>query len=102
VNPAEEYHFERIEDMIRMNVEELSIPESVEVPPTPFEEKQEYARELDRLKQRENPDYKGAFHEKKAQPKVNIGKGEKVKAKKQGKKPNRNQLKTKNQKNKGK
>jgi ATP-dependent RNA helicase RhlE len=101
VNPAEEYHFERIEDMIRMTVEELTIPESVDMPPTPFEEKQEYARELDRLKQRENPDYKGAFHEKKAQPKVNIGKGEKVKAKKQGKKPNRNQLKTKNQKNKG-
>ncbi len=102
VNPAEAYHFERIEELIRMSVEELEIPGSVDVPATPFEEKQAYARELDKLKQRENPDYKGAFHEKKAQPKTNIGKGEKVKAKKQGKKPNRNQLKTKNQKNKGK
>lgn len=103
VNPAELYHFECIEDMIRMKVELLPIPGKVEVPETPFEEKQAYARELDRLKQRDNPDYKGAFHEKKAiPPKVNIGKGEKVKAKKHTKKPNRNQLKTKNQKNKGK
>ncbi len=102
INPAETYHFEKIEELIRMTVEELPIPETVDVPATPFEEKQEYARELDRLRQRDNPDYKGAFHEKKAPPKKNIGKGEKVKAKKHSKKPNRNQLKTKNQKNRGK
>ena len=102
INPAETYHFEKIEELIRMTVEELAIPEVVDVPATPFEEKQEYARELDRLRQRDNPDYKGAFHEKKAPPKKNIGKGEKVKAKKHSKKPNRNQLKTKNQKNRGK
>lgn len=102
INPAEAYHFEKIEELIRMKVEELSIPDEVDVPATPFEEKQSYERELDKLRQRDNPDYKGAFHEKKAQPKKNIGKGEKVKAKKHSKKPNRNQLKTKNQKNKGK
>jgi ATP-dependent RNA helicase RhlE len=102
INPAECYHFERIEELIRMKVDELSIPAVVDVPATPFEEKQAYARELDRLKQRDNPDYKGAFHEKREKPKQNIGKGEKVRAKKHGKKPNRNQLKTKNQKNKGK
>ena len=102
VNPAEAYHFEKIEELIRMKVEEQEIPASVDIPPTPFEEKQAYARELDKLKQRDNPDYKGAFHEKRERPKQNIGKGEKVKAKKHGKKPNRNQLKTKNQKNKGK
>lgn len=102
INPAEVYHFEKIEELIRMKVEELPIPDAVDVPATPFEEKQGYERELDKLIQRDNPDYKGAFHEKKAQPKKNIGKGEKVKAKKHSKKPNRNQLKTKNQKNKGK
>lgn len=102
INPAETYHFEKIEELIRMKVEELPIPDEVDVPATPFEEKQSYERELDKLRQRDNPDYKGAFHEKKAQPKKNIGKGEKVKAKKQSKKPNRNQLKTKNQKNRGK
>jgi ATP-dependent RNA helicase RhlE len=102
INPAELYHFDRIEEMIRMKVSLLPIPASVDVPETPFEEKQAYARELDRLKQRDNPEYKGAFHEKKAPPKKNIGKGEKAKAKKQWNKPNRNQMKTKNQKNKGK
>jgi ATP-dependent RNA helicase RhlE len=103
INPAEQYHFDCIEDLIRMKVELMPIPGVVDVPETPFEEKQSYARELDRLKQRDNPEYKGAFHEKKSvPPKVNIGKGEKVKAKKHTKKPNRNQLKTKNQKNKGK
>lgn len=102
INPAETYHFEKIEELIRMKVEELPIPDEVDVPATPFEEKQSYERELDKLRQRDNPEFKGAFHEKKAQPKKNIGKGEKVKAKKHSKKPNRNQLKTKNQKNKGK
>jgi ATP-dependent RNA helicase RhlE len=102
VNPAEGYHFEKIEELIRMEVEVLPIPDVVDVPATPFEEKQGYERELDRLKQRDNPDYKGAFHEKKERPKENIGKGEKVKARKKQKKPNRNQLKTKNQKNRGK
>lgn len=102
INPAETYHFEKIEELIRMKVEELPIPDEVDVPATPFEEKQSYERELDKLRQRDNPDYKGAFHEKKAQPKKNIGKGEKVKAKKHVKKPNRNQMKTKNQKNRGK
>jgi ATP-dependent RNA helicase RhlE len=96
INPAEVWHFEKIEELIRMDVPEVAIPKSVKITETPFAEQQIYARELDKLKQRENPDYKGAFHEKKAKPKRNIGKGEKVKAKKSGKKKNRNQLKTKN------
>lgn len=99
INPAEVWHFEKIEELIRMEVPEVAIPKSVKITETPFAEQQIYARELDKLKQRENPDYKGAFHEKKAKPKRNIGKGEKVKAKKSGKKKNRNQLKTKNRRN---
>lgn len=99
INPAEVWHFEKIEELIRMEVPEVAIPKSVKITETPFAEQQIYARELDKLKQRENPDYKGAFHEKKAKPKKNIGKGEKVKAKKAGKKKNRNQLKTKNRRN---
>ncbi|WP_144605913.1 DEAD/DEAH box helicase [Algoriphagus algorifonticola] len=99
INPAEAWHFEKIEELIRMEVPEYAIPKPVTITETPFAENQIYARELDKLKQRDNPDYKGAFHEKKAKPKKNIGKGEKVKAKKSGKKKNRNQLKTKNRKN---
>lgn len=99
INPAEVWHFEKIEELIRMDVPEVAIQKSVKITETPFAEQQIYARELDKLKQRENPDYKGAFHEKKAKPKKNIGKGEKVKARKSGKKKNRNQLKTKNRRN---
>lgn len=107
VNPAETYHFEKIEEIIRMNVDELPIPDEVDVTATPFEEKQAYARELDRLMQRDNPDYKGAFHEKKAHKKANPftekAKMEKKRGNKNSKaKTNRNQLKTKNQKNRGK
>lgn len=107
VNPAEIYHFERIEEMIRMVVEESQIPAQVPVSETPFAEKQAYAREIDRLIQRDNPDYKGAFHEKKARKQPNKftekAKEEKKRGNKNSKaKKNRNQLKTKNQKNKGK
>lgn len=107
VNPAEIYHFERIEEMIRMVVEESKIPAQVPVSETPFAEKQGYAREIDRLIQRDNPDYKGAFHEKKARKQANKftekAKEEKKRGNKNSKaKKNRNQLKTKNQKNKGK
>ncbi len=105
VNPAEQYHFDRIEQLIRMTVEEKAIPKEVDVPETPFAERQAYARELDRLLQRDNPDYKGAFHEKKER-KPNIFKEKAKEEKKRGNKnskakTNRNQLKTKNQKNKG-
>jgi len=36
VNPAEAYHFQRIEELIRMDVAELEIPTQVDVPETPF------------------------------------------------------------------
>lgn len=104
INPAETYHFEKIEEIIRMKVEELEIPSEVDVTTTPFEEKQAYARELDRLMQRDNPDYKGAFHEKKEfkKPFHDAEKKEKKRGNKNSKaKTNRNQLKTKHQKNKG-
>ncbi len=98
INPAEWWHFDRIESMIRMEVPLFEIPEDVDITPTPFAEKQRYEREMDKIKQKENPEYKGAFHEKKEKPKKNIGKGEKARAKKHGPKKNRNQLKTKNRK----
>lgn len=98
VNPAETYHFDKIESIIRMKVEVAEIPLEVDVTATPFEEKQSYDRELDKLRQRDNPDYKGAFHEKKGPPKVNPNKPkeEKKRGNKNSKaKRNRNQMKTK-------
>lgn len=102
VNPAEEYHFEKIEEIIRMEVPTVQIPEEVTVTPTPFEEKQGYAREIDGQKRKENPEFKGGFHEKRARPKPNPNKVEKKRGNKNSKaKRNRNQMKTKGKWKKG-
>jgi len=97
VNPAEVYHFERIESIIRMQVPVDPIPEEVPIAPTPYEEKQGYERELDLQKRRDDPDFKGAFHDKKERPKTNPMKPvEKKRGNKNSKaKRNRNQMKTK-------
>jgi ATP-dependent RNA helicase RhlE len=95
VNPAETYHFERIEEIIRMQVPEVQIPAEVIIAKTPFEESQAYAREIDNQKRKENPDFKGGFHEKKARPKPNPLVKEKKRGNKNSKaKRNRNQMKT--------
>ncbi len=65
VNDAEKKHVERIEGIIRMKIPVHKIPSKVEITETPFEEKQEIARELDHQRRKEDPDFKGAFHEKK-------------------------------------
>lgn len=93
INPAEEFHFEKIEEIIRMEVPTVQIPDDVETTKTPFEEKQMYEREIDGQKRREDPDFKGAFHEKKTfqktpQPKEKRG-NKNSKAKR-----NRNQMKS--------
>ncbi len=95
VNPAEIYHFEKIEDIIRMTVTEANIPDEVSVTPTPFIEKQIYEREIDGQKRKENPDFKGGFHEKKAIPRPNPNKPKEKRGNKNSKaKRNRNQMKT--------
>lgn len=65
VTKAEEYHIEKIEKLIREKIKELLLPEEVEVAETLYEEKQQMAREIDQQKRKENPDFKGAFHDKK-------------------------------------
>jgi len=64
-NPAERQHIERIEELIKQTIPLLEIPAEVEITETPFIEGQEHARTLDEQKKRANPDYKGAFHERK-------------------------------------
>ncbi|WP_423130461.1 DEAD/DEAH box helicase [Gaoshiqia sp. Z1-71] len=68
INPAEEYHLHQIEKMIRMEIQERELPENLTVAETPKSERQEQLREIDRQKKLENPDFKGAFHEKKHRP----------------------------------
>jgi len=65
-SPSEEYYIEKIEKLIRQNIPLLAIPENVFIDDTPYEERQYMAREIDQQKRRENPAFKGAFHEKKA------------------------------------
>jgi ATP-dependent RNA helicase RhlE len=64
-NPAEEYYVHKIEKLIRQKVPSKDIPEGVFIEATPYEEKQDQDREIDMQKRREDPDFKGAFHEKK-------------------------------------
>lgn len=65
-NPAEEYYIQKIEKLIRQQIPVRDIPEGVFIEKTGFDEKQGIAREIDNQKRKENPDFKGAFHEKKA------------------------------------
>jgi ATP-dependent RNA helicase RhlE len=65
VNPAEEYHIAKIEKLIREEIPVMILPKEIIPEETPFEEKQEMAREIDRQKRKEDPTYQGAFHERK-------------------------------------
>lgn len=64
VTPAEKYHLEKIENLIRETIPVKEIPPGVELPDTTFDEKQRIAREIDDQRRKEDPDFKGAFHEK--------------------------------------
>jgi len=68
VNKAEEYHLSKIEKVIRQAIPEKKLAKKVVVAKTPFVENQEMEREIDHQKRIENPDFKGAFHEKKKKP----------------------------------
>jgi ATP-dependent RNA helicase RhlE len=65
IDPADEWHLKKIEELIRMPLPLLELPEKVVVVPTEFDEKQEYLREIDRQRKLDDPTYKGAFHKKK-------------------------------------
>lgn len=65
VTIAEEYHLDKIQKIIRQVIPRSPIPPEVEQAETPFEESQTMLREVDNQKKKENPDFKGAFHEKK-------------------------------------
>lgn len=64
-NPAEQYYLQKIEKLIRQPINRVTLPQNVSVEKTPFNEHQQMAREIDTQKRKENPDFKGAFHEKK-------------------------------------
>jgi len=65
-NPAEEYYIHKIEKLIRQQIPVSDIPGDVFIENTGFEERQAIAREIDAQKRKDNPEFQGAFHEKKA------------------------------------
>ena len=64
-NELEMRHVPRIEKIIDDKIPLQPIPGSVTIEKTPFEELQEIRRALDNMRKREDPTFKGAFHEKK-------------------------------------
>lgn len=62
--PPEEYHLKKIERIIRMTVPVKPLPEEVPIEETAFDEQQEMAKSIDVQRRKEDPEYKGAFHEK--------------------------------------
>jgi ATP-dependent RNA helicase RhlE len=65
VTDAEKYHIDKIEKIIREKIPVRMLPREVIVEATSVEEAQAMAREIDRQKRYEDPEFKGAFHEKK-------------------------------------
>ncbi|CAN5918394.1 DEAD/DEAH box helicase [soil metagenome] len=64
-NEAEMIHIRQIEQIIKMKIPEVPLPPEVKVEETLYEEKQEIAQDIDRQKRKDDPEFKGAFHEKK-------------------------------------
>ncbi|MDF3076724.1 MAG: box helicase [Sphingobacteriaceae bacterium] len=63
---SEEYYIRKIEKLIRQSIPVSPIPEGVFVEETGYDERQAIDKEIDLQKRKENPEFKGAFHEKKA------------------------------------
>ena len=69
MNKAEVYHIEKIEELIREKIPVKELPLEIFIEKTPFDEKQEMAKEIDNQKRKVDPTFKGAFHDKKGAPK---------------------------------
>jgi ATP-dependent RNA helicase RhlE len=62
---AELFHVKKIEKLIRTKIPQKDIPRQVSIEETPREEAREMAMEIDRQKRKEDPGFRGAFHERK-------------------------------------
>ncbi|GAB4395922.1 MAG: DEAD/DEAH box helicase [Microscillaceae bacterium] len=84
VTEAEEWHFRKIEALIQTKIPREMLPPAIEIAETPREEAQAQAREIDRQMQKDSPDFKGAFHEKKKEDRSKV-KSKKTKSTRQKK-----------------
>jgi len=65
LDDSEKYHLRQIEQLIKKDIERLDLPPEITVEPTPKGEKKEQLMELDSIRKKKDPSFKGAFHEKK-------------------------------------
>ncbi len=65
VDEAERYHIGKIEALMKEKIRFQKMPVGVIVEDTSAEESKRIAREIDRQKRFEDPEFKGAFHERK-------------------------------------
>lgn len=65
VEPQDEWHIKKIQKLAGISIKRLNIPESVELTQPGREETQLRDMEIDRQKRKDNPEFKGAFHERK-------------------------------------
>jgi len=63
-DPAEKYHVQQIEELIRQPIEVMPLPD-IPRTKTPKDEWLAQLKEIDLRRQRDDPNYKGAFHKKK-------------------------------------
>ncbi|MBL6444986.1 DEAD/DEAH box helicase [Fulvivirga sp. 29W222] len=64
-NKAEMLHIGKIQELIRAEIPLKALPDVIEITETPRQERIDIEMDIDAFKRRENPDFKGAFHEKK-------------------------------------
>lgn len=67
-NEWEMTHIPRIEKIIQQEIPVFNIPQVVPIEKTPFDEQQTIDRALDNMRKKADPNYQGAFHEKKRKP----------------------------------
>ena len=65
VTPADDYHMTAIQEHIRTTIPVLPLPPAVAVSETPPEEAKTMARAIDAQRRRDDPDFQGAFHDRK-------------------------------------
>ena len=65
IDPSDEWHWKKIENLIRQEIELQELPDEVEIVETEFSESQDQLREIDRQRKIDDPTFQGAFHQKK-------------------------------------
>lgn len=64
-SPNDEWHLKKIEKLIGQKIPVAEIPGEVNIESTPFEELQDMRRDIDAQRRKDDPEFQGAFHEKK-------------------------------------